>query len=163
MQLYTIIPENFYTFGNHSAPPRAIYQKRSGQISPRKARQINNKKLSEAELATQREGASRIIRIVSDVCKAPVNKMLSRSEEHRLVRARWLAMYIIRKRHGMSFPKIGGIFGRDHSTVVYAVRKAEECLEEAYYQILYDDIIDRINYAEKQKVEGREWQKQIAC
>lgn len=148
MQLYTIIPENFYIYGNHSAPPRVIYQKRSGQITPRKARKIHHRELSEAELAMQREGASRTVRIVSDVCKVPVNEMLSRSEKREPVRARWLAMYVIRKRYGMSFPKIGAIFDRDHSTVVYAMRKAETCLEESIYQILYDDIIDRVKYAE---------------
>ncbi len=43
--------------------------------------------------------------------------------------ARRLAMYLCRKLTGLSFPDIGKEFGKDHSTVLYAVRKVEDALE----------------------------------
>lgn len=42
--------------------------------------------------------------------------------------ARRLAMYLIRQITNMSLPDIGKIFGKDHSTVLYAVRKVDSSL-----------------------------------
>ena len=43
--------------------------------------------------------------------------------------ARQLAMYMVRKLTGMSFPDIGKEFGKDHTTVMYNVRKVEAALK----------------------------------
>jgi hypothetical protein len=40
-------------------------------------------------------------------------------------RARGLAMALCRARYGWSYPETGAAFGRDHTTAVHAVRKAE--------------------------------------
>ena len=45
--------------------------------------------------------------------------------------ARQVAMYLIRKMTNLSFPDIGQEFGKDHSTVQYAVRKVESDLKKA--------------------------------
>jgi chromosomal replication initiator protein len=41
-----------------------------------------------------------------------------------------MAMYMVRKIIGMSFPDIGKEFGKDHTTVLYNVRKVETNLKK---------------------------------
>jgi chromosomal replication initiator protein len=43
-----------------------------------------------------------------------------------IVKARHAAMYLARKRAGKTSTQIGAIFGRDHTTVLEAVRKVSE-------------------------------------
>lgn len=46
-----------------------------------------------------------------------------------LVRARQLAMYLCRRKLGLSYPELGRAFGgKDHSTVIHAVKKIENLL-----------------------------------
>jgi chromosomal replication initiator protein len=55
-------------------------------------------------------------------------------KRHRSVaHPRMVAMYLCRKLTSMSFPEIGSRFGgKDHSTVISAVRKIERlCVEDA--------------------------------
>lgn len=47
----------------------------------------------------------------------------------RLVLARQIAMYVCRRNLGLSYPELGRAFGgRDHSTVIHAVKKIEKML-----------------------------------
>ena len=43
--------------------------------------------------------------------------------------ARQMAIYLIRKLTNLSLPDIGKEFNRDHSTVLYAIRKVEASLK----------------------------------
>jgi len=43
--------------------------------------------------------------------------------------ARQVAIYLIRKLTNLSLPEIGKEFGRDHSTILYAIRKVEVALK----------------------------------
>ena len=49
----------------------------------------------------------------------------TRGREH-VALARQTAMRIIRSETGLSYPAIGDIFGRHHSTVIHACRKFRE-------------------------------------
>ena len=44
--------------------------------------------------------------------------------------ARQIAMYLVRKLTNLSLPDIGREFGRDHSTVIHAIRKVENALAD---------------------------------
>lgn len=66
-----------------------------------------------------------IIEGVSDQFGVTEKEMKSKSRTHRIVRARWAAFYFIRKHRGYSMPRIGGIFNKDHSTVVTALQNME--------------------------------------
>jgi len=50
-------------------------------------------------------------------------EIVSHSRSKHLVRARHVCFYVMRKRFGLSYPQIGQIMHRDHSTVIYAVEK----------------------------------------
>jgi hypothetical protein len=59
------------------------------------------------------------------------DEMLSREHVHALSRPRHVAMYLARKLTTKSYPEIGRHFGgRDHATVLHAVRRIEDLLTQ---------------------------------
>lgn len=70
-----------------------------------------------------------ILRAVAYRHRVSTADILSADRSRRVTRARQLAMYIAHKISGRSMPEIGRRFGcRDHTTVLYAVRKIESRL-----------------------------------
>ena len=70
--------------------------------------------------------------IISQVCKFySVDETVLRGtlKNKGTAEARQTAMYLIRKLTNLSLPDIGKEFGRDHSTVLYAIRKVEVALK----------------------------------
>ena len=66
--------------------------------------------------------------IISQVCKFySIDEVLLRGTQKNkgTAEARQIAMYLIRKLTNLSLPDIGKEFARDHSTVLYAIRKVE--------------------------------------
>lgn len=59
----------------------------------------------------------------------PPEEMLGTGRRPQLVLARQIAMYLCRRRLGLSYPELGRVFGgRDHSTVIHAVKKIRKML-----------------------------------
>jgi len=52
--------------------------------------------------------------------------LLGRSRMRPITRARMTAYAEIRDRLGYSYPEIGMIFGRDHTTILHGVRQARK-------------------------------------
>ena len=70
--------------------------------------------------------------IISQVCKFyNLEEAVIRGTQKNkgTAEARQIAMYMIRKLTNLSLPDIGKEFGRDHSTVLYAIRKVEVSLK----------------------------------
>ena len=70
--------------------------------------------------------------IISQVCKFySVDESVLRGTQKNkgIAESRQMAMYLIRKLTNLSLPDIGKEFGRDHSTVLYAIRKVEVALK----------------------------------
>ena len=70
--------------------------------------------------------------IISQVCKFySVDETVLRGTQKNkgIAEARQVAMYLIRKLTNLSLPDIGKEFARDHSTVLYAIRKVEVALK----------------------------------
>ena len=70
--------------------------------------------------------------IISQVCKFySIDEVLLRGTQKNkgTAEARQIAMYLIRKLTNLSLPDIGKEFARDHSTVLYAIRKVEDALK----------------------------------
>ncbi len=66
--------------------------------------------------------------IISQVCKFySLDEAVLRGtlKNKGTAEARQIAMYLVRKLTNLSLPEIGQEFGRDHSTVLYAIRKVE--------------------------------------
>ena len=70
--------------------------------------------------------------IISQVCKFySIDEIVLRGTQKNkgTAEARQIAMYLIRKLTNLSLPDIGKEFARDHSTVLYAIRKVEVALK----------------------------------
>ena len=70
--------------------------------------------------------------IISQVCKFySIDEVVLRGtlKNKGTAEARQIAMYLIRKLTNLSLPDIGKEFGKDHSTILYAIRKVEVALK----------------------------------
>lgn len=94
----------------------------------------------------------RIIDIQEAVCiyyDIPMVHMREDVREARTAHARQMAMYLARTLTGHSYPAIGRMFGgKDHSTVIHAVRQVKRRLEEANdavtaWRAITDDLTER--------------------
>ena len=88
--------------------------------------------------------------IITQVCKFyNVDESVIRGTQKNkgTAEARQVAMYLIRKLTNLSLPDIGKEFGRDHSTVLYAIRKVEVALKngDSHMQNNIRDITANIN------------------
>lgn len=55
-------------------------------------------------------------------------ELVSKDRHKSIVFARQLAVYLCRTILGLSYPELGRAFGRDHTTMIHAARKAETLL-----------------------------------
>lgn len=71
-----------------------------------------------------------IISEVSRFYSIPESTLRGTLKNKGTAEARQIAMYLIRQLTNLSLPDIGREFGRDHSTVIYAIRKVVQALEK---------------------------------
>lgn len=72
--------------------------------------------------------AQDVLQVVAETYDVQINDLLGRQRVRRLVLPRHVAMFLVRKHTGHSFPEIGRRFRRDHTTVQHACRKIESRL-----------------------------------
>ena len=98
----------------------------------------------------QPEGAVPIARIAQAIARAmglKINDLRSSSRKQSIVRARSLAMMMARQITGKSLNQIGEYFGgRDHSTVLHAIRKTESSLHnDGELSQVARDVTEKLN------------------
>lgn len=71
-----------------------------------------------------------VIDATAIVLNVPIGRILSKERTQRVAYARQVAMYLARQMTGQSFPKLGSIFGRDHSTVLHACKLISKRLKD---------------------------------
>lgn len=72
----------------------------------------------------------RVMRVVAEHFHLSEQDLVSGDRHHSLSQARQIALYICRRELRLSFPRLGALFGgRDHSTVLYAVKKIARDME----------------------------------
>lgn len=72
-----------------------------------------------------------IQKVVATFFKLTVQDLKSGKKQRRIVLPRQISMYLSRKYTSSSFPEIGDQFGgKDHSTVIHAVRKIDKLLDK---------------------------------
>lgn len=82
-----------------------------------------------------------IVRVVADYFKLSQEELFGKSRSQAIVVARQIAMFLCREKTSMSLPKIGALFGgRDHTTVMYAVKKVGDLMSERRY--IYNQVTD---------------------
>jgi chromosomal replication initiator protein len=73
--------------------------------------------------------ASEIIEAVVQRYGISYNDLIGKRRYRDLVQARQIAMYLCRELTNLSYPNIANVFGgRDHTTVIHAVRKVEQLM-----------------------------------
>jgi chromosomal replication initiator protein len=81
----------------------------------------------------------RIIEVVAEYYKYPVEALRGKSRQRPLVIARQVAMYVMRELTDLSYPAIAREFGgRDHTTVIHAVEKVQQLMKERHQ--VYDQV-----------------------
>lgn len=81
------------------------------------------------DIATQSEETIDAGRIIDCVCKfynLKKEELLARKRTKEIAQARQIAMYLITELLSMPLAAIGNIFGKDHTTVIYAKSKISE-------------------------------------
>jgi chromosomal replication initiator protein len=85
--------------------------------------------------------ADSIVSTVSQYYEIPRSELIGPSRRQPLARQRQVAMYICREHTGLSLPRIGAAFGgRDHTTVMHAVEKITNLLQED--KAIYDQVTE---------------------
>ena len=95
-----------------------------------------NEDLAHSVLKTDREESRGVFHpddIISNICayyKIKPTQIKSARRDALLVRARQVAMYILKKDLGLTFVEIGNILGgRDHTTIMHGVEKVEKMID----------------------------------
>ena len=87
-------------------------------------------------------------KIVSEVARTyglDDDDIRSKKRDAPISYGRQVAMYIVREVTGMSYTSIGKEFGRDHSTVVYAMQEIERKLKNnSHEREIVEDIIKNL-------------------
>jgi chromosomal replication initiation ATPase DnaA len=72
--------------------------------------------------------ALEIIEVCKDYFNVTQTKLFSRSRKSEIASCRHMAMYLIRKYCRFSHMMTGGILKRDHTTVIHAEKRLNNCL-----------------------------------
>ncbi len=81
----------------------------------------------------------RVIDAVSTVTTVLVSQIIGRSRMARTVAARNAAYVVLRELHDLSYPELGRIFDRDHSTVHHGAGRADPATVRRVLDLLGDD------------------------
>jgi hypothetical protein len=71
-----------------------------------------------------------------------VDDLMDCALDRKNVLARQTAMYILREVTGLSYPQIGWLFERDHTTVLYSVRQIEKRIKVPYFRGMIHGILE---------------------
>ena len=94
-------------------------------------KKIIKSKLIEAEI---------IIEKIRNYYKLTEKELMGRCKLKIYVKARFIAMYIIRASTNFTMVEIGEMFNRDHTTVVYAIQVVNDVLSLHYETDFSEDI-----------------------
>lgn len=111
------------------------------KLSLKLAQEILRDALKEEE---QKVSMEQIQRVVADFFHLKVSDLRAKRRTKTIARPRQIAMYLVRSLTDHSLPEIGDYFGgRDHTTVLHAVNKIEEELQQdPSINRLFDELKD---------------------
>lgn len=95
-----------------------------------------------AQPTTRIATAEEVLRFVVDASGVARDEIVSRSRMKSPSRARTIAAHILRNHCHMSYPEIGRVLGRDHTTIMYAVENIQ--LADPHVKTIYDRVMKSI-------------------
>ena len=97
----------------------------------------------------ERGVARAIIAATARLTGIPEAELLGPARPDRIARVRQAAMWVIRQRSPISLPRIGALFDRDHTTVIFAIEATERRrAEDGSIRDLTDALLDIFQHAE---------------
>lgn len=85
----------------------------------------------------------RIQRVVAERFDITVQELIGKSRHHGLIAPRHIAMYLAKQLTTLSYPQIGRMFGgRDHTSIIYAVGKVGEMINDPSQVALVTRILE---------------------
>ncbi|OGK30012.1 hypothetical protein A3I56_00315 [Candidatus Roizmanbacteria bacterium RIFCSPLOWO2_02_FULL_43_10] len=81
------------------------------------------------KIRKQRAALDRIIATVADYYRLDTSEILGHSRTQRRVEARQIVMWLMRTRSTASFPEIGVLMDRHHSTILHGCAKIERLIK----------------------------------
>lgn len=79
---------------------------------------------------------------VADEFDVPIDRMKSRTRKRRVVEARQVGMFILRRRTNLLLREIGDLFGeRDHTTVMHSLRTVRDHM---YAELDYKERVEKL-------------------
>lgn len=82
--------------------------------------------LAAGRVPATRADVNRVVKLVAAAFEITQKELLGASRLKRVMWPRQVAMFLARDACGLSLPRLGAAFGRDHTTVLHACRKVEE-------------------------------------
>jgi chromosomal replication initiator protein len=91
-------------------------------------------------LKNDQKHARQIIEDVCDFYGLTIAQVKGKFRLRGYVKARFVAIYIVRKRTGLTLKEIGRLFYRDHTSIIHALRTIEEVLSLRFDNDYQDEI-----------------------
>lgn len=87
-----------------------------------------------------------IFKSVYEITGIPIAQLKGPRGNTETVEARYISMMIIWQLTGKNKSQIGTIFGRDHTTVIYALRSVRDWIETSErFKCLYDSVFNNLS------------------
>lgn len=104
-----------------------------------------NKFKSSLKLSKYNISKEEILQIISEECDVSLPEIISRCRKKEVVNARFIFCTVMKKHFKYSLTRIGNIVGRDHTTVIHAIREFNNRYEnEDYFKSTVNKIYNKI-------------------
>lgn len=91
-------------------------------------------------LLNDQKHARQIVDNVCDFYSLTIAQVKGKCRLRGYVKARFIAIYIIRKRTGLTLKEIGRLFHRDHTSIIHACQTIEEVISLRFDNDYQDEI-----------------------
>ena len=98
---------------------------------------VRQKKITTMDMLNQAEN---IIDKVANYYKVQVKDIKGKSRKRQFVKARFIAMYLIKNSTTLTLSAIGDIVGRDHTTIIHSLQTIQNTLSLHYDTDLRDEL-----------------------
>ena len=87
-----------------------------------------------------------IIAVVAAIFNLPLRTMYSKRRDPRAAKIRFAAYYLAHLHTEYSYPQIGRVFNKDHTTIMHGVKRCKELIEDnSKYAALIEEAEDSLN------------------
>ena len=95
-----------------------------------------------------------ILEAVSSVYELGTADIIGRQRTKSIAEARMLCCLLARRCTWLSYPEIGMVLGRDHTTVMALCKSAErQCTTDAWFSAAVAELLERLGAAEERAVQ----------